>query len=101
MVTPLAPPPGVQRYHTFMAAMKLSTMTSRTWNPLPASFSRIVTACVETMRGHRPVDKALKKVPRSREIAFASGIEWIWIGICCVDWSSRVKMNEAHNLSYE
>jgi hypothetical protein len=45
--------------------------------------------------------KGYEKVRKSCEIALLSGIEWIWIGTCCIDWSSRMEMNEAINLTYQ
>ena len=35
------------------------------------------------------------------QIAMDAGYEWIWISICCIDWSSRVEVNEHANLAFE
>lgn len=41
------------------------------------------------------------KVRGACELALRQSVEWIWIDECCMDWPSRMEVNENVNLAYE
>ena len=41
------------------------------------------------------------KLRKRCRVALEAGYDWIWIGLCCIDWSSEVEVNENINMEYE